>query len=109
MSDMHRAKRQLLRRLKELGGRLEDIEAELLTHSDPDWDDMALKREGDEVLEALGESGQREIVQIRAALDRIAAGSYGTCVSCGEKIGPDRLAALPATPLCRNCAQGVGR
>lgn len=109
MGDMQRVKRQLLRRLRELGVRLEGIEAELLTHSDPDWDDMALMREADEVLEALGESGQREIVQIRAALERIESGSYGTCVSCGEKIDPARLVALPATPLCRGCAQGAAQ
>ncbi len=97
-------RRQLLRRLKDLGQRLDGIEEELLTHSDPDWEEQAVEREGDEVLESLGAAGQKEIAQIRAALGRITEGSYGTCTRCGEKIGDDRLAALPETPLCRTCA-----
>lgn len=107
MTQAERAKPLLQRRLRELLGRMKGIESELVSHADPDLDDMALEREADEVLEALGEAGNREVVQIRAALDRIATGKYGICLSCGEKIGADRLAALPETPLCRACAQEV--
>lgn len=102
-----RYRRQLLRRLSELGVRLDGIERELLSHADPDWAEQAVERSGDEVLEALGEAGQREIGMIRSALDRIQKGSYGRCQSCGEKIGDDRLSALPATPMCRECAKAA--
>ncbi|MCR8723239.1 TraR/DksA family transcriptional regulator [Frigidibacter sp. ROC022] len=98
-------KRQLLRRLNELGVRLDGIERELVSHADPDWEDQATERESDEVLEALGGAGQREIGLIRAALDRIEKGTYGICLRCGEAISEDRLSALPATPLCRDCAR----
>ena len=47
-----------------------------------------------------------EIRKTEAALDRIAAGSYGTCCRCGEEIVPARLAADPATPFCADCANG---
>jgi RNA polymerase-binding transcription factor DksA len=43
---------------------------------------------------------------IEAALDRIANGSYGTCVRCGDPIAEERLDALPATPMCADCASG---
>lgn len=97
-------KAQLLKRLDELGVRLEAIEDELDSHQNRDWEDLATEREGDEVLEATGNAGKAEITQIRAALQRIEAGSYGTCVRCGEPIAEARLNVLPWTPLCRSCA-----
>ncbi|WCO66940.1 TraR/DksA C4-type zinc finger protein [Iamia majanohamensis] len=38
------------------------------------------------------------------ALARVAAGTYGTCETCGRPIGTERLAALPATATCVACA-----
>jgi RNA polymerase-binding transcription factor DksA len=92
-------------RLAELGARLEAIEDELDSHHNPDWEDLATEREGDEVLEATGLAGQAEIPQIRAALKRIEDGSYGHCARCGAEIVEARLDALPWTPFCRSCAR----
>jgi RNA polymerase-binding transcription factor DksA len=92
-------------RLIELGERLEAIDDELLAHNDPDWEELAVAREGDEVLEATGNAGLSEIAQIRSALARIADGTYGICSRCGEEIAPARLDAIPWTPFCRSCAQ----
>lgn len=97
-------KAQLLKRLGDLGVRLVAIEEELDSHQNCDWEDLATEREGDEVLEATGNAGKTEITQIRAALQRIETGSYGTCVRCGEPIAEARLDALPWPPLCRSCA-----
>ncbi len=98
-------KAALQQRLKELGARLEAIEEELDSHLNPDWEDLATEREGDEVLEATGNAGLAEITRIRAALQRIEDGTYGHCARCGEAIAEARLDALPWTPLCRSCAQ----
>ena len=97
-------KEQLTARLAELGERLDAIDIELESHHDPDWSERAVEREADEVLEATGIAGQTEVRQIRAALRRIAQGSYGACVKCGEDITDARLDVLPWTPLCRSCA-----
>ena len=91
-------------RLIELGARLESIDGELAAHRDPDWEELAVEREGDEVLEATGNVGLTEIARIRSALGRIADGSYGLCVRCGEPIAEARLDAVPWTPFCRSCA-----
>jgi RNA polymerase-binding transcription factor DksA len=42
-----------------------------------------------------------ELVEVRRALERVAAGTYGTCRMCGEAIAEERLRAVPATTLCR--------
>lgn len=90
-------------RLSELDHEMEDIEQALDSPAPKDSEDFASERQGDEVLEARGLSDQHEVAQIKAALDRIAAGTYGVCTKCGEDISMERLDALPATPFCRNC------
>ena len=98
-------KKSLEGRLAELDRRLHGIETELDAHQSKDWEELAVEREEDEVLERLGTSGLAEIEQIRAALARIAENSYGYCVTCGGEISQERLDLLPATPFCRTCAQ----
>lgn len=104
MKPISSRKTELEARLALLQGRLAGIEAELDSHEAKDWEDLATEREGDEVLERLGQGGQAEIRMIEAALARIAAGDYGACVRCGAEIGEARLDSLPYTPFCRECA-----
>ena len=91
-------------RLADLQSRLQAIEEELDSHTEQDWEELAVEREGDEVLEATGLSGQHEIRMIEAALARIGDGEYGTCTRCGADIAEARLDAVPFTPFCRDCA-----
>jgi RNA polymerase-binding transcription factor DksA len=97
-------KAMLLERLDRLDRRLHEIEHELEGHTERDWSELAQSREGDEVLERQGTSGQLEIAAIRAALGRIEAGTYGVCAKCGDDIEAERLDLLPHTPLCAACA-----
>ena len=97
----------LLTRLGELTGREEAIAKHLRGHDgrlEADRSDIANFTAADEVLEGLEDAALAEIAQIRAALERVDAGSYGSCVTCGEDIAAGRLAAVPATPFCRGCA-----
>jgi RNA polymerase-binding transcription factor DksA len=98
-------KREVLQaRLAELDSRLHEIEGSLETRKSNDWEEAAVEREEDEVLERMGTAGQAEMRMIRAALARIEAGEYGYCTECGEEISPDRLDLLPGTPFCKTCA-----
>jgi RNA polymerase-binding transcription factor DksA len=106
MTSHHDSKALLEARLALLGARLAGIDGALKAHNDADWEELAVKREDDEVLEGMGLSGQQEIRMIEAALQRLQEGSYGLCTKCGEPISAERLALLPATPFCRNCAEG---
>lgn len=107
MPDLNHYRTVLLSRLAELDSRLHDIEAELDAPHSNDWEDLATEREGDEVLEKLGQSGQAEISRIRAALKRLREGRYGICAGCGATISTARLDVLPETPLCKTCAAGA--
>lgn len=42
--------------------------------------------------------------KVEHALQRIEAGTYGLCESCGEPIPVARLDALPYATFCVNCA-----
>jgi RNA polymerase-binding transcription factor DksA len=99
-------KAQLEARLRELRTRLYRVKDELEQPVSERFAEQAVEREDEEVLEDLGAAGLQEVRMIEAALDRIARGSYGICVVCGEEIGEERLNVLPHTPRCRNCAAG---
>ena len=107
MTSLKDRKAQLEARMRELDSRLQSIDDELEEHNDPDVEDHATEVEADEVLERIGLAGQNEIRMIRAALDRIADGTYGICARCGEDISQDRLDVLPYTPICKSCATAV--
>ena len=100
-------KTTLLARRAELVSTLDRIEDALDDEPPKDWEDRASERQGDEVLEALGQHDLDEVRQIDAALKRIEDGTYGTCVRCGNDISAERLTILPATPLCKACAAGA--
>ena len=58
---------------------------------------------------ALRDRTTRQLADIDAALARLANGTYGRCESCGRRIDPDRLAALPWAALCIACQRLGGR
>ena len=97
-------KSKLIARRAELVERSQEVEAELDTHNSKDWEELAVERETDEVLESLGNNAAAEITRIDAALTRIEDGKFGFCVKCEDQISPERLELLPYTPFCRVCA-----
>ena len=104
MIDTDLIRRQLTERLAQLTAKLTEIDEDLKEHgNEADFEEHATEIAGDEVLEGLGIQGQKEALQIKAALKRLDEGSYGICVQCGEVIPVKRLQLLPATPLCVSC------
>ncbi len=66
----------LRNRLRDLDTRLSGVEAELDKPAAADSEERATEREGDEVLESLGNAGLLESRMIQAALGRIADGTF---------------------------------
>jgi DnaK suppressor protein len=54
----------------------------------------------------LSAQAQAAIDEIDAALDKITAGTYGFCESCGSPVPKARLEALPHARLCVSCKSG---
>jgi DnaK suppressor protein len=51
---------------------------------------------------------QSELLRnVRAALDRAAGGTYGTCLECDEEISHKRLQAMPWATLCIACQESA--
>ena len=49
------------------------------------------------------ESSFNRMQNLRFALQRIADGSFGTCLRCDDDISPKRLAAVPWACFCIRC------
>ena len=76
---------------------LEQHEADTIDHASDQWDAR--------VVGLLSENDLRALAEIVEAIRRLDAGRYGLCVACSCRIERLRLAALPATPLCIECAR----
>ncbi|RME17008.1 MAG: TraR/DksA family transcriptional regulator [Alphaproteobacteria bacterium] len=107
MVDVAKYRTILEARRDELEARLREIEETLEGHQTRDWEELATEREGDEVLESMGEAARSELAKITAALTRVEEGEFGYCVRCGAEIAPERLDLIPFTPFCRTCAEDV--
>ena len=83
-------------------------------------DGIAIERTPD-ALDEVQLAGERELAirnldresillrNVRAALSRVADGSYGTCLHCEEDISPKRLNAVPWTAYCIRCQEAADR
>jgi RNA polymerase-binding protein DksA len=82
-------------------GSMEDETQEIPSDNHPgDVATITLDREIDYTLE---ENEERLIAEIDAALERIEAGTFGICQTCGNPIGLERLEAVPYTTQCIEC------
>mgnify|MGYP002780359880 FL=1 len=95
---------RLQARLAELTARAEGIEDDLRQPLDADFAEQAIDLADDEALEGVDEILKAEAVRVRAALGRIAQGTYGTCANCGADIPRERLEAQPVATRCIRCA-----
>ncbi len=103
MTTVTEHRKDLLERKAELQGRLKVLEDLLDDPKSASFSEQATESEFDEVYEAQGVAGEREIKAINTALRRMDLGEYGVCVSCGSLISEERLDAVPAAALCRKC------
>jgi DnaK suppressor protein len=48
-----------------------------------------------------------QLRQVQEALDRLALGEFGMCLSCEQPIAPKRLDALPWAKYCVKCQERI--
>lgn len=58
---------------------------------------------------ALAANAREMLEQTERALERLDAGTYGLCESCGNPIGKARMQAFPRATLCVECKQKTER
>ncbi len=67
-----------------------------------DQGSATFERELDLTLE---ENLRMRLADVRAAMDRVTSGAYGTCERCGTAIPAERLEAVPTASLCIQCKE----
>ena len=103
---LEREREAVRRRIAELHRSFDDIAASVDTANtddehDPEGATLAFERA--QVVSLLAAS--RELLHsLDDAAGRVAAGTYGVCARCGNRIGDERLDALPAARHCVVCA-----
>lgn len=103
-------KKELIKKEKELHARMEQLKIEASHHGNPisaDFEEQAVEREGEDVIEEVGRVTQKELAEIKVALERIENGTYGVCGECGDPIALKRLEALPFVMYCTDCQEYV--
>jgi DnaK suppressor protein len=98
---------EVRRQLDDLGARrdAEGIEDPELDEGFADAGQAAAERAN---LLTLVRSLRDTLRDVEQALDRMGAGTYGTCERCGQPIADDRLDAFPAARLCMSCKRQRG-
>ena len=61
------------------------------------------------LLDQLDARARRGVEEVTSALDRVASGTYGFCIECGEEIPVARLEALPEAERCMPCTEAAER
>ncbi|UFS58469.1 TraR/DksA family transcriptional regulator [Subtercola endophyticus] len=104
---LHRQRTEITAAAARMAGSLDDVRA---ARSGSDADDEhdpegpTLSSEWSRI-SGLSTELEARAASVEGALERVAAGTFGTCIRCGQPIAPDRLDALPAAELCITCAR----
>lgn len=98
----------LLKKQQELNNRLTNLKEQSSREDNPvsaDFEEQAVEREGEDVIEEVGRVTRIELGEIKIALERLEAGTYGTCGECGDPIPLKRLEVMPMAMYCMDCQQ----
>lgn len=102
-------RQQALRRLSGLTGDFNEVVAASRDSNaddehDPEGATIAFERSQ---VAALVLQVEHQLSEIEAAIERLAAGTYGVCEQCGQPIATVRLEARPAARTCIECASAA--
>ncbi len=102
-------RQQALRRLAGLTGDFNQVvaasrDANADDEHDPEGSTTAFERAQ---VAALVLQVQGHLAEVEAAIERLAAGTYGICARCGQPIAKARLEARLAARTCIGCASAA--
>jgi DnaK suppressor protein len=90
----------------ELGNGNWNREALAIQRSSEDLDRIQQASDRDWAMGNLARNSSR-LREVRAALGRVDAGTFGICAECEEEINPKRLTAVPWASLCIVCQEAA--
>jgi DnaK suppressor protein len=105
-TELHNFQRTLESRRTELEGGSSKREALAIDTSPEELDRIQCASERDWAMGIL-ERDSKRLREVRAALLRLEAKTFGICVDCEEEIHPKRLAAVPWAALCIVCQEAA--
>lgn len=101
--DLQQYKRLLLQLRSGLRGDIDRTAEAIVAESHPAGEHDLTPSEGVDAEVSLQRSARANLNQVSEALDRIAAGTFGSCETCGGEIGAERLEAIPYATSCIAC------
>ena len=82
-----------------------EVSDETVDESAQDMADRATSAYTKEFAYSLSESDRKTLLLIDQALGRLDAGTYGTCVHCGQPVQEKRIEAVPWARHCLDCQE----
>jgi DnaK suppressor protein len=105
-TELNSFRRTLETAQKELGSGTTNREALAIEASPEELDRIQQGGDREYAMRNLERNSNR-LREVRGALGRIDAGTFGICAGCEESINPKRLAALPWASLCIACQEAA--
>ncbi len=103
MTNFESTEKILKARRQELAARISSIDISLQAPLSADFEEQAADLESLDSLGGIEAAALKEITAIDRALGRIASGTYGICIDCGEPISQKRLESVPTALRCEKC------
>jgi len=103
MANFLAVEKTLKTRRAELAERVSSIDLNLQAPLSADFEEQAGDLESLDSLGGIEAAALKEITAIDRALGRIAKGTYGVCIDCGEPISQKRLESVPTALRCVSC------
>lgn len=103
MTNFESTEKILKARRQELAARVSSIDISLQAPLSADFEEQAADLESLDSLDGIEAAALKEITAIDHALGRIASGTYGICIDCGEPISQKRLESVPTALRCEKC------
>jgi DnaK suppressor protein len=94
--------------LNEVQSKIKDVRSEGTLNSTGgvlDAEETSVTDIQEDIELALIQMKAETLTRINEALERLDAGTYGSCNECGDEISPQRLRALPFAVRCKDCEE----
>src|SRR5579871_1276202 len=106
--DMRIVQQMLVRKEGELARMLRKPDGIVIERSADQMDEIQYASERDLAIGNVHRES-RLLREVKAALQRVHDGSFGTCIECEIPISPKRLAVVPWALRCTKCQEVVDR